>query len=290
MLRYSGSACSSAVADWIPQRGDGSSADHARLDSRQFRDKGAGESGRHDDRNPGPLAAKIRNFVDLDDHDVATLEGLCRNGRTVEPEHVIVEEGSHPGSVCIILAGLAYRYKLLPGGHRQILGYLIPGDLCDLSFTIVDRADHSVAAVVETRIAKIPVRRFIEALATSANVTLGLHLSAHLDAVIMREWLLNVGQRKAHQRLSHFLCEMAVRLRMVGEMKDDGSFDFPLSQSMLADTVGLTPVHINRTLQRLRAEGLIVLNRRRLTITDMQRLVAIGGFEGNYLKTFDFLT
>lgn len=232
----------------------------------------------------GPLVAKIRNFVELSSEDTEILERLGRNPRTYEAEQNLIQEGSGTGFVCLVVSGLAYRYKMLPCGHRQILGYLIPGDICDLGFMLLDRADYSVAVVVQSRILKLPIARLAEVVSANPNVRLALDLAAHLDHVILREWLLNVGQRKAHQKLSHFVCEIAERLQLLGESSDDGSFDFPFSQSMLADTIGTTPVHVNRILQRLRQEGLITLSRRRLRIVDKQRLVALASFEGDYLR------
>ncbi|MEO7277353.1 MAG: Crp/Fnr family transcriptional regulator [Sphingomicrobium sp.] len=223
----------------------------------------------------------------LDEEEVDLLDDFCRGSRNYDADDNLVQEGSNPGCVFIVLSGLAYRSKLLPGGHRQILGYLIPGDICDLSFAIAGRADHNVTVLVPSRIAKLPLQKFIDAVGSSPNVTRGLQLSAHLDMVIMREWLLNAGQSKAPQKLSHFLCEMAARLNRVGKISADGWFDFPVNQVMLADTVGLSTVHINRTLQRLRNDGVILLDRRRLNILDMARLCAIANFEGNYLNSLD---
>lgn len=275
MLSYSSTTCTAALPDSRP-------AVPSRVGVHE-------PTGQREYHCSAPLIAKMRNFINLEGNDINLLQNLCEYSGIVEAERVIVQEGSNPGFVSIFLSGLAYRYKLLPGGHRQILGYLVPGDLCDLSFTILDRADHSVAALVDSRVVTIPLRRFIDAVTSSPNVTRGLLRSAHLDAVITREWLLNVGQRNAMEKLSHLLCEMTVRLKMVEESSADGTFDFPLNQAMLADTVGLTPVHINRTLQRLRRDGLIALSRRRLRIIDMQRLAAVANFQDNYLKTFNLL-
>lgn len=237
---------------------------------------------------PSPLAAKMSNFVELSGEDMQILERLGRNPRIFLPEQNLVQEGTNPGFVCLVASGLAYRYKMLPCGHRQILGYLVPGDICDLGFMLSDRADYSVAVVVESRIVKLPIARLVEAMAESRSVRWALELAAHLDHVILREWLLNVGQRKAHQKLSHFLCEIAERLRLPGEVGDDGSFDFPFSQTMLADTIGTTPVHVNRMLQRLRQEGLITLSRRRLRIVEKEKLFAIANFEADYLKVVKY--
>lgn len=231
--------------------------------------------------------AKLTNFVGLQNDDVEMLHKLCRSPRTFRTDETLIEEDSNPGCVQIVLSGLAYRYKLHPGGHRQILGYLVPGDFFDLSFMVRDRADHSIATLVDSQIARIPLRNFENALLGHPNLIRALHASDYLDLVVLREWLLNAGQPNALQKLSHFLCEMCSRLSKVGEIGSDGSFYFPFNQAMLGDTFGLTTVHINRTLQRLRSEKLIVLNRRRLKILDVGRLAAIGNFNDNYLKSFD---
>lgn len=236
-----------------------------------------------------PLISKLRNFVALGRDDIGLVERLCRSPRTYPAEHCLIQEGSRCGHVCIVISGLAFRYKILQNGQRQVLGYLIPGDICDLSFTIFDRADYSVSAIVESRIVKLPVPDLIETLERSRHVRRAIGLAAHQDSVILRQWLVNVGQRKAHRKLSYFLYEMTERLRMIGDCGENGWIDFPLNQHMLADTIGATPVHINRTLQRLRAEGVIALDRRRLKILDMQKLVSIANFEGNYLNSVDYL-
>ncbi len=237
----------------------------------------------------GPLIAKLRNFVELEGDDIDGLERLCRSPRTYAAEQSLIQEGSGCGYVCIVMSGWAYRYKMLQNGHRQILGYLIPGDICDLSFTLLDRADYSVSVLVESRIVRLPIAQLSETLARSRNVRRAIELAAHLDGVIMRQWLVNIGQRKAHQKLGCFLFEMTERLRMLGDGSQDGWIDFPLSQSMLADTIGTTEVHVNRTLQRLRREGVIALHRRRLKILDAQKLISIANFEGKYLNSIDYV-
>lgn len=240
--------------------------------------------------SPGnPLVAKLKTFVELEPDDTDLLERLCGSPRTCPADQCLIQEDTRCGHVCIVMSGLAFRYKILRNGQRQILGYLIPGDICDLSFTLLDRADYSVSVVVESRIVKLPIPELMETLARSGNVRRAIGLAAHLDSVILRQWLVNIGQRKAHQKISYFLFEMTERLRILGIHSQSGWIDFPLNQHMLADTIGTTAVHINRTLQRLRREGVIALDRRRLKILDTQKLLAIANFEGNYLNSIDYL-
>lgn len=231
-----------------------------------------------------PVAAKLRHFACLDDVDIDVLEAIATPSKLYPSGKTLFHEGSVPDHVYLFIQGMACRYKLLPTGQRQILGFLIPGDLCDVQFVTHNSPDHSVALLSDSRLVKIPTRHIEELLAARPRIERALSFAALLDFAILREWLLNVGQRNALEKLSHFFCEMKMRLQTVGQVDDDGSFDLPVNQLTLADTTGLTPVHVNRTLQRLRSEGLIRLSHRRLSIPDFERLAAVAGFDGNYLR------
>jgi CRP-like cAMP-binding protein len=106
-----------------------------------------------------------------------------------------------------------------------------------------------------------------------------------VDEATLREWLLNVGQRSALQRIAHLFCELCVRLTVVGLVDEHETFTLPLTQAELADTTGMTTVHVNRTLQRLRKDKLIATRKGRLTILDFQKLAEISGFNEAYLHT-----
>lgn len=231
-----------------------------------------------------PLVTKFEQLARLDRDDIEALNAVSRNPRRYQAEKIIVDQGVAAHHVSLLLDGLAFRYKILAGGRRQILGYVVPGDLCDAHFTLFNQPDHCIALVSDAAVVNIPIATFARMMDRHPQVARAASLAALIDGAILREWLLNVGQRDAFQRMSHFFCEMAVRLTAVGQIGDDGSFDLPLSQATLADTVGMSPVHTNRILQRLRNDGLIALRQRRLTILDPARLVAVAGFEDNYLR------
>lgn len=231
-----------------------------------------------------PLAKKLEHFAQLEPSDVQTLDTLLTSPKSMRAGQILIHERSVLDHVYLIVQGMACRYKLLAGGERQILGYLIPGDLCDIQFIAVNRPDHSVVLLSDARVIKIPMPKIRALLASHPRIERALSYAALQDMAILREWLLNVGQRNALQRLSHFFCEMELRLARIDQIADDGSFELPINQMALADTTGLTPVHINRTLQRLRNDALIRLCHRRLSIVDPERLAAIAGFDDNYLQ------
>ena len=230
------------------------------------------------------LATKLGTFVQLSADEIDALEALSRHPKQYRSDQILVHEGASVDHVCLIVQGLACRYKLLVDGRRQITGYLIPGDICDIHFVMFNTPDHSVALVGDSQVVKIPTHKIKELITRSPTIARALSLAGLVDCAILREWLLNIGQRDAMQKLSHLFCEMSVRMKAIGRIHVDGSFELPTNQVTLADTIGLTPVHINRTLQRLRTAGLIRLCQRRLTIIDPERLALIAGFNGNYLR------
>lgn len=235
------------------------------------------------------LIRKLSAFGHLDVDEIEALNLLSRNAKPMRSEQILIHEGSPTSSVYLIVSGMACRYKMLAGGRRQILGFLIPGDLCDMQFAIANRPDFSVALVGNATVARIPTSSINDLMLRYPKINRALLLASLIDSMILREWLLNVGQRNALQSLCHLFCEMTVRLEAIGGNDDDGTFELPINQVTLADTLGLTPVHINRTLQRLRNEGMIKFCNRRLAILDRDRLAAAGGFDGAYLR-LDFAT
>lgn len=230
------------------------------------------------------LATKLGTFVKLSADEIDVLDALSRHPKQYRSDQILVHEGASVDHACLIVQGLACRYKLLAGGRRQIMGYLIPGDICDVHFVMFNTPDHSVALVGDSQVVKIPTYKIRELITRFPTIARALSLAGLVDCAILREWLLNIGQRDAMQKLSHLFCEMSVRLKAIGRIHADGSFELPANQVTLADTIGLTPVHINRTLQRLRTAGLIRLCQRRLTIIDPERLALMAGFDGNYLQ------
>jgi CRP-like cAMP-binding protein len=229
-----------------------------------------------------PLIGKLSNYIDLPQADRTVLEALSR-----KPEHIaahtdLIREGAAPDSVYLILTGWAYRYKVLPDGKRQIMDYFIPGDLTDQRIFVLTRMDHSIATMTAASVVTIPAQTMIDLTDGHPQLAQALWWNTLVDEAITREWVVNVGQRKALERVAHLICEMFVRVRAVG-LSEGTSFDFPITQTELADTVGLTLVHTNRMLQDLRAEGLIAWTRRRLTILDFDRLADLSMFNMNYL-------
>jgi CRP-like cAMP-binding protein len=144
--------------------------------------------------------------------------------------------------------------------------------------------DHGITALTPATIAFIPHGEMEALMERRPALARALWWSTLVDEAVLRSWIVNLGRRDAYESIAHLMCEMHVRMEHVGLVQDD-RFDLPLTQEELADSLGLTPVHINRILQRLRGEGLITLKERMLTILDIEGLRKAAGFDPNYLHT-----
>ncbi len=232
-------------------------------------------------RNPWTM--KMEQFTAFTPQQRDRLDALVaeRQQNYAPDEDILVED--QPINQChVILSGLAIRYKLLPDGERQILAFLIPGDLCDAEVFVLDRMDHSVSAVTPTACAVISADTMRTLLREISPMSEALWWGTMTDLAVLRERLVDIGRRDARERIAHLIYEMLVRYRTIGETDDD-VMPWPITQDELADATGLTTVHINRTLRQLREEGLIDPNRREMRVLDPDRLRQVSGFNPNYL-------
>ncbi|MBV8686586.1 MAG: Crp/Fnr family transcriptional regulator [Alphaproteobacteria bacterium] len=226
---------------------------------------------------------KMEQFTAFTAEQRARLDALlCERRQDYAPGERILTEDQPVHECHVIVSGLAARYKLLPDGERQIVGFLVPGDLCDAEVFILDKMDHNVGALVPTTCAIISAQTMRGLLREISALAEALWWGTMTDLAVLRERVVDLGRREAHERIGHLIYEMLVRYRIVGASVD-GTMPWPLTQEDLADATGLTPVHVNRTLKRLREQGLIAFNRRELKVLDPERLRAVAQFNANYL-------
>ena len=214
--------------------------------------------------------------------DRIRLDSVTRYTRKVGAREDLIREGDEPSQVHLVLDGFACRYKTLPNGRRQIMAFLIPGDFCDFHVAILGTMDHGIATLTPCTMVSIPVETIEDLTTHHPRISRALWWCTLVDEAILREWLVNMGQRPADQQAAHIFCELLVRLQSVGRATDN-SYSFPLTQEEFGDALGLSVVHVNRTLQQLRETGFIILRGGTLTIPDVDRLKAFAGFNPNYL-------
>jgi CRP-like cAMP-binding protein len=193
-----------------------------------------------------------------------------------------VREGEQPDACGVLVSGFAYRQKLTSDGARQILALHIPGEPLDFQNLFLDEADHNVQMLTRGEMAVIP-REELQTLARSRSaIGHAILVTILVEASIFREWIVNVGRRDARTRLAHVLCEFGARLEAQG-LADDYGYQLPMTQEQLADVLGLTPVHVNRTIKSLEAEGLIARKGRNISFPNWHKLQEAGDFNNRYL-------
>jgi CRP-like cAMP-binding protein len=228
-----------------------------------------------------PLVAKLETRARLSEVDRESLLGLYDDCREIGARRSVIREGDRPDHVHLMIEGWAARYKLLPDGSRQITAFLIPGDFCDFHVTILREMDHGIITLTRSAVAFIARARMDE-LTERPSLVKAFWWATLVDEAVLRSWLVNVGRRDASQAVGHLFCELYVRMKNVG-LVEGGGFELPLTQEEIGDALGLTSVHVNRVLQRMRADGLITFRRGTLTILDYGRLEEESGFNANYL-------
>ena len=225
---------------------------------------------------------KLKAFAPLDASDELRLRNASLQIRTYTKAHNLIREGDQPGPVFVILTGWAARYKILPNGNRQIIAFMIPGDFCDIHVGVLDEMDHNIETLTAATIATIQ-RPEMEALVESSPALTRVFWWTQLvEAAMLRATIVSLGRRNSLERVSHLLCELCFRLRNVAG-NEASSYVMPFSQIILADAVGLTPVHVNRVLRKLRQEGALKLGGASIIICDLPVLSRIAGFDDNYL-------
>lgn len=229
-----------------------------------------------------PFIAKLEHGAALSDDDRRALVRAIRDTRQIGARQDVIAEGQKPDNVHVVLDGFACRYKLLHDGERQIMAFLVPGDMCDLHITILGAMDHNIGTLGPCLMAFLPKDVLADLTEARPAVNRALWWATLVDEGTLREWLVSMGRRPADKQMAHLFCELLLRLESVGKAKGN-SFDFPVTQTDLGDTLGLSPVHVNRVLQQLRADGLIALSDKTLKVLDREGLEEFAGFDPNYL-------
>jgi CRP-like cAMP-binding protein len=234
------------------------------------------------EKSSNPLILKLASLSVLDPEDRAILSDLTTRVSDVPAGTDLIREGDRPDGVYLIMEGFACRYKVRANGARQIMAYLVPGDFCDLDVALLQRMDHSIGTLSACKVVRMDLQTIQDLTKKHARITRALRTATLVDEATLREWLVNVGRRSAEERIAHLFCELRLRLEVVG-CTHQNSYRLPVSQADLADTTGLSVVHVNRALQVLQGSGMIHIEEQQVRILDEQELRRLAEFRSNYL-------
>ena len=229
-----------------------------------------------------PILQRLKATADLDQEDEHAFASLPMTIRDASDGEKIVAVEERPSACCLIADGFVLRSKLVGEGNRQILAFHQPGDIPDLQSLFLNVMDHDVNALGNSLLAFIPHDPLRQLIRSRPNIATALWRDTLTDAAIFREWICNVGQRRAYSRLAHLVVEIYTRLKVIG--RTDGlSFDFPATQTLFAEAIGTSSVHVNRVVHELRENGALEFNRGRITILDEAKLRRATDFDPLYL-------
>jgi CRP-like cAMP-binding protein len=201
---------------------------------------------------------------------------------TVPPDRTFIHAAQELTESTLLLDGWMARAKILPSGHRQLAELHVAGDFTDLHGFTLKHLDHDIVSITKCTVAMVPHDRLRAMTERSPHVTRLYWLMTNMDAAIQREWTLSLGSRSAISRMANLFCELLVRLEVVG-LVSDNSYSFPLTQVELGECLGLTAVHVNRTLQELRRTKAIEVRDQRVQIFDLAHLQGLAEFDPSYL-------
>lgn len=228
------------------------------------------------------LFRRLTRFADLTPGDRERIEACAWRIDRIEAGVDLIGEGADPGFVNVALDGWVCRYKQLESGRRQILALLLPGDMCDPCMFLLPKMGHALATLTPATIMRLPRRSMVALMEASPTLAKAFWLDTMVSAEVQREWAVSLGRRTAVERMAHLLCELLARLRLVG-LADARGCEMPLTQADLGDALGLSSVHVNRTLQKLRSMRLIELRNKRLDVLDEDALRTLALFDPTYL-------
>jgi CRP-like cAMP-binding protein len=237
-------------------------------------------------RSPKSAGAATRSIfpflAQLTREDLITEGGRGVRTMSVRKNKDILVAGNHYEYVYVNHDGWLFRYKILHNGSRQIIDFILPGQILGLQAYLFQKSLYSVATITETSLSMIPFEMIDDVFERTPRLGKALFWSAACDAAILAEHLIDAARRSAYERISHLLLELFVRLKAAG-LTDDMSFDMPLTQELIGDALGLTTVHVNRTMRSLREDKLIAIDGKIVTILDFEGLSLLSDFENSYL-------
>lgn len=226
------------------------------------------------------MKLRARNHVSPEEEEA--IRSAISETKICRADWSIARPGQELGHSTLLLDGIACRYKDLSSGERQITELHVAGDFMDLHSFTLKRLDHHVMTLTPCTIALVPHENLTAITEQHPHLARLYWFETNLDAAIHREWTVSLGRRTAIARMAHLFCEMQVRLSIAG-LAEDETYEFPLTQTDLAECLGLTAVHVNRTLKELRERELVEWKSRNLRILNRPGLERVAEFNPNYL-------
>jgi CRP-like cAMP-binding protein len=224
------------------------------------------------------MIRKLRQHSELPNENIEALRSIIAPSRNLPEDSSIFREGDLSTRCCVILSGFAYRSKVSEDGKRQILSFHVAGDMPDLHGLPLKRMDYDLMTLSEAQLGFIDHEALEQILDGRPALARALWRESLIDAALFRQWIVNLGARSAPGRLAYLIAELRQRLGAMGLVVNE-QFEFPITQSKLADALGVSAVHVNRVLQSFRTQGILDVRRRIVTLGDFEKILQLGGLD-----------
>lgn len=224
----------------------------------------------------------ILTHTDLPAGEQEALLALTAEEVTYTAHRDVVRPRQEVDHSCLVVDGLAARFDRMRDGKRAATGLYIAGDMCDLSSVVAPVAAWGIEAFTTTSLLLIPHAELRALVSRYSAIALAFWRDTALDASRLAKWVANVGRKDAPARLAHLFCELGLRMEQAGLGKRT-EYELPATQAQLGDLMGLTEMHVNRSLGTLRKDEVVTFDRGAVRTEDWERLVARGQFDPIYL-------
>lgn len=232
-----------------------------------------------------PLVRKLGALCLLSEEEIDFLEGLQNNTLNVDRGQDFIVENADLRTTFIVIEGWAIRYSDLSTGRRQILSYALPGDILGLHVNFRATTTYSASALTPLKLAAVDPRRVIEISQKFPIIAAGLSWCTAREFAILGDQAIRLGRLSARQRLAHLFLELWHRFALIEN--DNGNWvEIPMTQRDLADTLGMSLVHTNRSLKSLRDAGLVSVSKDYVRLNDIKALIEMSEFNPEHLTEF----
>ena len=227
-----------------------------------------------------PLRA-LPLFLPHSDEELALIESLKREQIVVKADMPIIHEGQADAPLYTLLRGWAFRFKTLSDGRRQILNFLLPGDFIGVQQKMSASAAHGVQALSDVVLCVFQRDALLQVHGGAPSLGFGVTWLTAQEESLVDDTLLSVGRRSAEERIASLLIILFKRVAALLPAGGDGGVPFPLSQQHVADGLGLSLVHTNKTLRKLEKRGLYRIREGRLYLLDVHALARLADLYGD---------
>lgn len=220
---------------------------------------------------------RMKYYVDVGVADLEPIINLDHTERSYSAGQTIVALNQPVNNLYIALDGWSLRARYLDDGRRQIINFQMPGDYFDPMSVIGARSDHTISAATDARLRVYDGKEFLNAIQRSHRLASAFWWVTVQEERILRQQIVRIGRMSARERIANFILELN-RRQIIASGECDSFVPLPVPQAFLADALGLSVVHISRSLTSLKAQGLVTTSRRGIEITDREGLMELAEY------------